>query len=68
MTELINQGECSGCSSWHKLSDQDGGLGICDSIRSDHGQHLLGAAHPGCAAFVDGGEMEAEAEEASGSG
>ena len=58
MTELINEGPCDRCSSWLKLSDQDGGIGICDSIRSNHGQHLLGYAHPGCAAFCDKGTEE----------
>ena len=39
---------CHDCVSWVKLSDQDGGIGICDSIVSDHNQHLIGYMHPAC--------------------
>jgi len=43
---------CKDCISWFKLSDKDGGIGICDSIVSDHNQHLLGFWHPACDAAL----------------
>ena len=44
---------CQDCACWVKLSDQDGGLGICDNTASDHNQHLLGHWHPACSYFLD---------------
>jgi len=43
---------CKDCASWVKLSDADGGIGICDSVVSDHNQHLTGHHHPACEMFT----------------
>jgi len=42
---------CGLCRCWIKLSDVDGGIGICDCIHSDHNQHLIGYAHLVCDEF-----------------
>jgi hypothetical protein len=43
---------CQDCIAWFKLSDQDGGLGICDNVDAEHNQHLIGCAHPSCMEFT----------------
>ena len=43
---------CSNCLCWVHLSRQDGGVGICDNILSDHSQHLLGHLHT-CEHWMD---------------
>lgn len=52
---------CISCASWVRLSNCDGGLGICDSIKSDHNQHLLGYWHPACSVCLSPCEGKAGA-------
>jgi hypothetical protein len=44
---------CQDCASWVKLSDQDGGIGICDSAVSNHNQHIVGHWHPACDMMIE---------------
>ena len=39
---------CKDCICWMKISDADGGIGVCDNIISDHNQHVIGHWHPAC--------------------
>ena len=43
--------ECKDCVAYVELSKQDGGLGICDCVRSSHNQHVIGHLHPACRDF-----------------
>ena len=42
---------CNECIAWIRVSDQDGGIGVCDNRKSSHDQHILGHAHFGCKQF-----------------
>lgn len=55
MTILPHQDECiycKDCIAWFKISDQDGGIGVCDNVDAEHNQHLIGCAHPSCREFM----------------
>ena len=49
---------CQDCICWVKLSDADGGIGICDNVVSDHNQHLVGYRHPACSVAVTDEDIE----------
>lgn len=41
------------CECWVRISKQDGGIGICDNIKSDHNNHIIGHRHAVCAALLE---------------
>ena len=43
---------CWDCLAWVKLSEADGGIGICDNTLSEHSQHVIGFAHPACGQWM----------------
>jgi len=53
---------CRDCICWVNLTDADGGIGLCDSVVSEHNQHLVGYAHPACGRIIT--EKDAEDYEA----
>ena len=50
MTSGANESKptCSTCDWWIGLWEDEGGIGLCDNVHSDHNQHIVSCDHPQC--------------------